>query len=551
MGYHQVASNDIYDVYRRWHSGQSIRGIAASVGLDRKTIRTYIEGGLQAGVGREGELLSRAQYFAAVGEGRPAARRRRAARESLEPYEQELRALISDAREPLKPKTAWLVIRQKYELALSYETFKVFAREKRLVDCARKLTIRIEVAAGQETQLDYGKVGLLQDATTGRQRVVWAFVAVLAHSRLPFVQFVWTQSSQSFAESVIDMGEFYQGFTQTLRMDNLKAAVIKPDLWDPSLNRSLVEVAEHYGFFIDPCRVARPKEKGKVERQVPVARELFRRLKHLSPSASLGQLNAQAVQWSCSEYGMKRHGTTGARPWQVYQQTEKATLKELPPQRFEVGVWKPSTVHPDQFVTIKGKYYALPQGLRGKRLWTRWTPKFVRIFDGEHLVRTYPISQKLRSWMPGDFPEGSEQMMQDDYPRFLLNKAELYGPQALAYMRFLLQPHAYLNARRARAVLSHMDHYHPMPFFSSVCCEALSRHIRVPHLFKALCEDERQQIHLAFPSTISQTAQAMIRPIHYFFTPQGGLHGDTSSSGTASTTAENAGDAEHPGAATR
>lgn len=62
-------------------------------------------------------------------------------------------------------------------------------------------------------------------------------------------------------------------------MDNLKSGVLAPDLWNPTINKTCAEMAEHYGVFIDPCRVATPTDKGKVERFVPSARELFRKLR--------------------------------------------------------------------------------------------------------------------------------------------------------------------------------------------------------------------------------------------------------------------------------
>ena len=65
--------------------------------------------------------------------------------------------------------------------------------------------IRIELPPGLETQLDYGKVGKLVDRRAGRSRVVWAFCGVLAHSRLPYIEFVWTQDQVSFTGSVVSM----------------------------------------------------------------------------------------------------------------------------------------------------------------------------------------------------------------------------------------------------------------------------------------------------------------------------------------------------------
>ena len=113
--------------------------------------------------------------------------------EQLLPHVDELRELINRSQEALKPKTAFLVVRTKYELSVSYATFKRFARQQGLSRVERKRMIRIELPPGLETQLDYGKVGTLQDAARGAARTVWAFCGVLTHSRLPYVQFVFSQ----------------------------------------------------------------------------------------------------------------------------------------------------------------------------------------------------------------------------------------------------------------------------------------------------------------------------------------------------------------------
>ena len=105
---------------------------------------------------------------------------------------------------------------------------------------------------------------MLFDRLCGRNRVVWAFCASLSHSRHPFFQYVYTQKQESFAESFIDTFEYFGGTTESVSIDNLKAGVINPDLWDPKLNRTLAEVADYYGVFIDPCRVGKSTDKGKV-----------------------------------------------------------------------------------------------------------------------------------------------------------------------------------------------------------------------------------------------------------------------------------------------
>ena len=67
------------------------------------------------------------------------------------------------------------------------------------------------------------------------------------------------------------MFAYLGGVPQIVVPDNLKSAVIKADLYDPSLNRTYAEMAEHYSTAILPARVRKPKDKAKVEVAVQVA----------------------------------------------------------------------------------------------------------------------------------------------------------------------------------------------------------------------------------------------------------------------------------------
>jgi hypothetical protein len=98
------------------------------------------------------------------------------------------------------------------------------------------------------------------------------------------------------------------GVTKFISIDNLKAGVDRPDLYDPRPNRAYAEFAEHHGTFINRCRVATFTDKAIVERLVPQARELFRRLKAVHPTFNLAELNGAAREWCLREDGMTNHG---------------------------------------------------------------------------------------------------------------------------------------------------------------------------------------------------------------------------------------------------
>jgi len=187
MGYRRMKKRDLWDIYRRWQAGQSVSHITTGERCDRKTVQHYVEGFEELGLEPSGAAIDEQHFYQAV-ENLLLTRTKRPmpGSEQLLPYSDELRDLINRAKEPLKPKTAFLVVRTKYQLAVSYATFKRFARQQGLSRAERRRMIRIELPPGLETQLDYGKAGTLRDAARGVARIVWAFCGVLTHSRLPY-----------------------------------------------------------------------------------------------------------------------------------------------------------------------------------------------------------------------------------------------------------------------------------------------------------------------------------------------------------------------------
>jgi transposase len=518
MGYRPMTIDNLKIIFRRWHAGQSLSEIKRTEAFDRNTLRHYIGMFKAAGYSPGCEIRDDQALVALLRGMIPARRRVRKVRQALDAHRSEIIELVSRKDEPLDPKTAFLVVKEKYDLAVSYETFKLFMKEN-AIKTSGVAPLRIELPPGKETQIDYGLVGTFYDSVTKSNKRVWAFCAKLSCSRLPFIEFVYSQKQESFVESNIRMVEFFGGVTEFLTIDNLKSGVIKPDLYDPLVNRAYAEFAEHYGTFINPCRVRKPDDKGKVERQVPQARMLFRRLKEVHPTYTLAEVNEAARRWCREEYGATKHGTTGIAPLELFDNTERATLIPLPPERFEVPEWKVGVkVAPDRFFQLQGKYYAMPYEYRNRTLNIRKSGGVLRVFDADYsLIREYTITGKSRSWLPGDFPEDKAALMAGEYPQWLLSQARKYGPTTEKLIESILKPHAYLNARRARGILSAIEKYRLHPFLQEVCGKAIKGELRTPGQMTAMLESLSHQQHFDFIIPRSGLGEAMTRDVKEYF----------------------------------
>lgn len=515
MGYRRVTAELLWDIYSRRRAGDSNRTIALALRLDKKTVNQYV--GLLAGI----EIPEGTAYPAILERLAvliPQNTKPRPSSGLLEPLGEEIRALIAGSkeehREAMKAKTAWEVIRRRHDLdgKVSYESFKRFVRERGIAALQPEPAIRLETEPGGEVQIDYGRVGM--KSIGDRRHVIQAFCGILACSRLPFVQFAFRQDDVSFSQSVATTFGFFGGVTARINLDNLKAGILNPDIYDPTLNRTFAELCEHFGVMADPARVASPKEKGKIERFVPVARELFKLLDALHPDATLEELNALALVWCRETYGTRKHGTTGMAPNVAFEQVERPCLKALPIEPFVAARWARAKVHPDQFILVRGKYFGLPAAYIGKHVDVRSTPTTVTIYFEHRMVREYPTSEKRRAYLPDDFPAFAQPFVPGSYASFLVAKGDTYGIQAGALIKEILTMGGNLALRRAQGCLAIIARHTTDQGFTHVLGKAIAEHVHSPDRLRVLFETELPQN--VFPFPLSERGRAMARGADYY-----------------------------------
>ncbi len=516
MGYRRMNIIDLKCIYRRLRSDQSIKTISESEGYDRKTIRHYRDAMKSSGLLKSpdpSEEILAEKLFELL----PNNERSSPIHDEFHQHKDEIIRLTTREQEPMKLKSAFIVIKQKYGLGGSYESFKVFSRKHHLTVPGKKQFPRLELPPGEETQIDYGRVGLHEEPETGKNRVVNAFAAKLSSSRLPFIEFTYSQNQESFVGSNDNMVRFFSGVTEYLTIDNLKSGVIRADIYDPQINKAYAEWAEHHGTFINPCIKAHAKGKAKVERMIPDARELFRRLKELHPSATLKELNEEAKKWCLNEYGQKKHGTTGIPPYEAFIDEEKPKLKPINPIRFEIPVWKSANVHMDQFVSFEKKRFSMPLSYRRKIVHCRRAGSLVKIYDENYLfIRQYVTTSRKVYCTDGDFPPDQRAMMKGDYPQFLIGRAAAYGSGSKQLVEQILRSHAFINARIAKGMITLFEQYKDLPLLQDVCSKAAAFKVRQPKHLKIMLEDEKKQKHLVFEVPRSTAGEAMVRDIREY-----------------------------------
>ena len=130
------------------------------------------------------------------------------------------------------------------------------------------------------------------DVETGELIRVQTFISTMACTDYTFAICVPSQKTEDFLYALAKALEFYGGVPRIIVPDNLKAAVIKSDRYEPVLNKAMEDMGNHYGFVTIPCQPVRPTHKAKVENQVQVIyHRIYARLRNRQ-FFSLEELNS-------------------------------------------------------------------------------------------------------------------------------------------------------------------------------------------------------------------------------------------------------------------
>jgi len=276
-------------------------------------------------------------------------------------------------------------------------------------------------------------------------------------------------------------------------------------------------MAQHYGCFLEPCRVASPKDKGKVERDVKTIREEFKKMLAINPALSVSQSNTNIQQWLKEKYGKREHGTTHEKPFEVFSQIEQPLLKKLPQEQFDLSQWKQATVHPDCYIQFNKKSYSVPYQYMGKTLWIRGTNNIVQMFYQERLIKQHTAAVGFRRTDANDFPENIQAALDKGMPLWLQNKAKRIGENFYLLIRNTLKPNSFIKLRNAQGLVGLSDK-HNSEIIEQSAAYCLEHYASVNYkLFKNVVEKISMQQQSADEIIVSDSqTQSFIREAEYF-----------------------------------
>ncbi len=249
------------------------------------------------------------------------------------------------------------------------------------------LVLRQDHRVGEKMFVDHaGPTVPIVDRETGQVHEAAIFVAVLGASNYTYAEATWNRNLASWIGSHIRTLEFFQGVPAVTVPDNWKTGVKDPCYYEPDLNPTYRDFAQHYGTVIIPARVRKPRDKAKVEAGVLIVERWILAALRKHTFHTLAELNL-AIRELLVKLNQRKFRKLDTTREKLFEELERPALKPLPPEPFTFAEWKKARANIDYHVEIERHYYSVPYQLVHQEVEARIAAATVEIFlKGRRIV---------------------------------------------------------------------------------------------------------------------------------------------------------------------
>ena len=382
------------------------------------------------------------------------------------------------------------------------------------------VTLRQQHRAGEKLFLDYaGQTVPIIDPATGEIHEAQIFIAALGASNHTFAEATLGQDLPSWIRSHVHAFEFFGGVPYILVPDNLKAGVTNPCRYEPDINPTYQDLAEHYGTTVIPARPGKPRDKAKVESAVLVAERWILAALRNHTFFSLVELN-KAIREKLSELNNRRFQKLNTTRKILYETIDKPALKPLPVHPYEYAEWKKARVNIDYHIEIDHHYYSVPYQLVREQVDVRLTATTVEV-----LFKNRRVAAHKRSYVPGGFTTIKEHMPKSHQrylewtPSRIIKWAGKSGPNTQKLVTRILEnrPHPEQGFRSALGIVRLGKHYTPERV-EKASIRALAIGACSYKSVKSILKNglDRQPLLFEHPEEAQPPAHPNIRGRHYY-----------------------------------
>ena len=376
MANNPISMSKIRQILRLYSQNRSKLLIANQTGVSRNTLKKYLKEFEKSGLSfAEISALSDKDLedlFAKPDE-KPSNLRRQTLFSLFPTMDKELK------RKGVTRYLLWEEYRRKHPDGYGKSQFKIyFAQWKAQVNPS----MHIEHKAGDKLYVDFAGDKLsIVDKQTGEIQQVEVFVAILGASQLTYVEAVMSQQKEDFIAACEGALHYYGGVPAAIVPDNLKSAVTKSSKYEPVLNETFADFAEHYSTTILPARAYRPQDKALVEGAVKIIYTRIYAKLRTKQYFSLDELN-KAIRIASEEHNQALLKGRNYSRRQQFEEVERQTLAPLPPLRYELKKQLFATVMKNGHVSLSADkhYYSVPYRFIGKKVKVMYSRSTVEVF---------------------------------------------------------------------------------------------------------------------------------------------------------------------------
>lgn len=434
-----ISMSKVRSLLRLYTEGVSKTAIAKRLGLPRNTIKKYIRLFLASGeVHSDLEQMSDGNLEQLFLDMVP--------RKEMDddPKYMALLSFFPEMERTLKRKGVtkeqmWRRYRDQYPDGYGLSQFKHYYL---LWHKASNPVMHIEHKSGDKMYVDYaGEKLQMVNPTTGELIDLEVFVSVLGGSQLFYVEASMSQQTEDFITSCENALHCYGGSPQAIVTDNLKAAVVRSNRYEPVLNDAFSDFASHYTMAVVPARPYRPTHKALVEGAVKIIyREIYEKIRS-GVFSSLDSIN-KAIRELVDDFNRRPMSGRPYSRWQVFEETEAASLQPLPLRRYEIKRRKVVTVMKNNFVYLgqDKHYYSVPYQFIGKKVTLFYSQSLVEVYYRHDRIAVHDRDRSPYKYSTVEDHLASKHRYQTDWhPDKFIQKGEEIGPACRDYILGIIE----------------------------------------------------------------------------------------------------------------
>jgi len=398
----------------------------------------------------------------------------------------------------------WYGYKRTYPDGYGYTRFKYYLKSWQK---KQQVSMPVTHKMGDKCFIDFtGKKLFYIDKSTGEQKEVDVFVAVLGGSQYTYVEAVESQQSEDFIRGLNGCLSYFGGVSQAVVCDNLKSAVTKSSKYEPVLNKNMSAFGLHYNTTVLPARAYKPQDKSLVEGAVKlVYQRIFYPLEAIQ-FFSLSSLN-QAIKEKLAVYNEALFQGRDYSRRDLFEKEERAYLQPLPDRWFDMKTYKRARVQKNSHVWLgdDGHYYSVPHPYIGKRVELQYSKTIVEIYYNHARIASHARSKIIGGYstQKAHMPSTHQYVKGWNAAYFIgwgKSKSDLIG----TYIERVIKKRAYPEqAYKSCMGLQQLYKQYPPESFEKACKRAVEYERYGYLVIKNILEkgleqikDEEEQLHL-------------------------------------------------------